>query len=382
MAMVRDLVRDEVVVSAQTWVVKVGTSVLTGPDGVLDPARVGHLAEEICAVMDSGRRVALVSSGAVGAGIGRLGLGRRPDNLPQLQAAAAVGQAYLIRAYDDCLRKHGRHAAQLLLTHEDFDSRPRYLNMRNTLTALFEYNAVPVINENDTISVDEIKFGDNDRLAAMVTNLLQAPLLVILSVVDGLCKGDPGPSGEGEVLPLVSILDDEVLGLAGDSKSTLGTGGMRSKLQAARLVTQAGGSVIIASGKKHQPLTRILAGESVGTLFLARGATQAARKRWIGLTARPRGHLVVDPGARKAIESGTKSLLAIGVVDVVGDFDKGDVLAVRDLDGHEFARGLTNYATTEARQIQGLRTEQARKALGITAAYNEIIHKDNLVLTI
>ena len=382
MAMVRDLVRDEVVVSAQTWVVKVGTSVLTGPDGVLDPARVGHLAEEICAVMDSGRRVALVSSGAVGAGIGRLGLGRRPDNLPQLQAAAAVGQAYLIRAYDDCLRKHGRHAAQLLLTHEDFDSRPRYLNVRNTLTALFEYNAVPVINENDTISVDEIKFGDNDRLAAMVTNLLQAPLLVILSVVDGLCKGDPGPSGEGEVLPLVSILDDEVLGLAGDSKSTLGTGGMRSKLQAARLVTQAGGSVIIASGKKHQPLTRILAGESVGTLFLARGATQAARKRWIGLTARPRGHLVVDPGARKAIESGTKSLLAIGVVDVVGDFDKGDVLAVRDLDGHEFARGLTNYATTEARQIQGLRTEQARKALGITAAYNEIIHKDNLVLTI
>ncbi len=382
MAMVRDLVRDEVVVSARTWVVKVGTSVLTGPDGVLDPARVGHLAEEICAVMDSGRRVALVSSGAVGAGIGRLGLGRRPDNLPQLQAAAAVGQAYLIRAYDDCLRKHGRHAAQLLLTHEDFDSRPRYLNMRNTLTALFEYNAVPVINENDTISVDEIKFGDNDRLAAMVTNLLQAPLLVILSVVDGLCKGDPGPSGEGDVVPLVSNLNDEVFGLAGESKSTLGTGGMRSKLQAARLVTQAGGSVIIASGKKHQPLTRILAGESVGTLFLARGATQAARKRWIGLTARPRGHLVVDPGARKAIESGNKSLLAIGVVDVVGDFDKGDVLAVRDLDGHEFARGLTNYATAEARQIQGLRTEQARQALGTTAVYNEIIHKDNLVLTI
>ena len=379
--MVRDLVRDEVVASAPTWVVKVGTSVLTGPDGTLDQAIVGHLAEEICAVTDSGRRVALVSSGAVGAGIGRLGLGRRPDNLPQLQAAAAVGQAYLIRAYDDCLRKHGRHAAQLLLTHEDFDSRPRYLNVRNTLTSLFQYNAIPIINENDTISVDEIKFGDNDLLAAMVTNLLQAPLLVILSVVDGLYKSDPGPSGEGEVVPLVANFDEDVFGLAGDSRSSLGTGGMRSKLQAARLVTHAGGSVVIASGKKSQPLTRILAGESVGTLFLARGAIQAARKRWIGLTARPRGRLVVDPGARMALESGNKSLLAIGVVDVAGDFDKGDIVAILDIEGQEFARGLTNYGTADAQQIRGLRIEQARQVLGTSAVYNEIIHKDNLVLT-
>src|SRR3954471_7050747 len=227
-----DLVRDEVVLSARTWVVKVGTSVLTGPDGTLDPARIGHLAEQICAITATGRRVALVSSGAVGAGIGELGLARRPDNLRQLQAAAAVGQAYLIRAYDECFRRHGRHAAQLLLTHEDFDSRPRYLNMRNTLNALFEWDAVPVINENDTISVDEIKFGDNDRLAAMVTNLLQAPLLVILSVVDGLYQSDPGTGqAGGRVIPLVPNLDDEVLGLAGTSRSALGTGGMRSKLQ-------------------------------------------------------------------------------------------------------------------------------------------------------
>src|SRR5437764_1754745 len=228
MAWVRDLVRDEVVMSARTWVVKVGTSVLTGPDGTLDPARIDHLAEQISAVMATGRRVALVSSGAVGAGIGQLGLSRRPDNLRQLQAAAAVGQAYLIRAYDEGFRRHGRHAAQLLLTHEDFDSRPRYLNMRNTLSALFEWDAVPVINENDTISVDEIKFGDNDRLAAMVTNLLQAPLLVILSVVDGLFPTDPGSdqvtNGEGQgqggaVVPLVPHLDDEVLALARSSRS-------------------------------------------------------------------------------------------------------------------------------------------------------------------
>jgi glutamate 5-kinase len=380
MGLARDLVRDDVVLSARTWVVKVGTSVLTGPDGILDPARIGHLAEQISAVMASGRKVALVSSGAVGAGLGQLGLSRRPDSLPQLQAAAAVGQSYLIRAYDEGLRRHGRHAAQLLLTHEDFDSRPRYLNMRNTLSALFEWDAVPVINENDTISVDEIKFGDNDRLAAMVTNLLQAPLLIILSVVDGLYRADPG-SGEvaGEAVPLVANLDDDVLGFAGTSRSSLGTGGMRSKLQAARLVTQAGGSVIIASGKKPEPLTRILAGEPAGTLFLAKGQTQGARKRWIGLTARPRGHYVVDAGARRALESGPKSLLAIGIVDVVGEFEKGDVVGVLDPEGQEFARGLTNYATAEARQIRGLRTEQARQVLG-AGLYDEVIHRDNLVV--
>ena len=381
MALVRDLVRDDVVLSAHTWVVKVGTSVLAGPDGTLDPARINHLADQICAVTATGRRVALVSSGAVGAGIGRLGLKSRPDNLPHLQAAAAVGQSILIRAYDEGLRRHGRHAGQLLLTHEDFDSRPRYLNMRNTLTALFEYDAIPVINENDTISVDEIRFGDNDRLAAMVTNLLRAPLLVILSVVDGLCRSDPGASGLGEVVPLVANLDDEILGLAGESRSALGTGGMRSKLQSARLVTQAGGSVVIASGKKLDPLTRILAGEPVGTLFLARGATHSARKRWIGMTARPRGQLVVDAGARRALESGTKSLLAIGIVEVVGDFEKGDVVGVSDAGGHEFARGLSNYATADALRIRGLRTEQARQTLG-TILYDEVIHKDNLVLTL
>jgi glutamate 5-kinase len=375
----RDLVRDEVVLSAEVWVIKVGTSVLTGPDGVLDPARVAHLTEQISTVVDAGHKVALVSSGAVGAGMGQLGLRHRPENLRQLQAAAAVGQSYLIRAYDEGLRRHGRHAAQLLLTHEDFDSRPRYLNMRNTLTALFEWNAVPIINENDTISVDEIKFGDNDQLAAMVTNLLQAPLLVILSVVDGLFRTDPGTGGATDLIHLVPQIDDQVLGLAGSSRSALGTGGMQSKLAAARLVTQAGGSVIIASGTRPNPLTRILAGEPAGTLFLAHGQAHRARKRWIGLTVRPRGHYIVDDGARRAIESGSKSLLPIGVVDVVGQFEKGDVVGIRDREGSEFARGLTNYSTLDARAIRGLRTQQAREALG-TAFYDEVVHRDNLVL--
>jgi glutamate 5-kinase len=375
----RDLVRDEVVLSAGIWVVKVGTSVLTGPDGTLDPARIHHLAEQISGVMDAGHKVALVSSGAVGAGMGQLGLRRRPEDLRELQAAAAVGQSYLIRAYDEGLRQHGRHAAQLLLTHEDFDSRARYLNMRNTLHALFDWNAVPIINENDTISVDEIRFGDNDRLAAMVTNLLQAPLLVILSVVDGLYRTDPASGQRTDVIQLVPQIDDDVLSLAGASRSTLGTGGMQSKLAAARLVTQAGGSVIIASGTRPRPLSRILAGERAGTLFLAHGQAHRARKRWIGLTARPRGFYVVDDGARRAVEAGSKSLLAIGVVEVMGEFDKGDVVGVRDRSGREFARGLTNYGTADARAIRGLRTEQARKALG-AALYDEVIHRDNLVL--
>ena len=375
----RDLVRDDVVLSARTWVVKVGTSVLTGSDGTLDPARIGQLSEQICAVMDRGIKVALVSSGAVGAGMGQLGWKRRPDNLPQLQAAAAVGQSYLIRAYDEGFRRHRRHAAQLLLTHEDFDSRPRYLNMRNTLHALFECDAVPVINENDTISVDEIKFGDNDRLAAMVTNLLQAPLLVILSVVDGLYRSDPKSEVTPEIVRLVPQIDDQVLGLAGSSRSSLGTGGMQSKLTAARLVTQAGGSVIIASGTQPDPLTRILAGEPAGTLFLAHGATHRARKRWIGLTARPRGYYVVDDGARQALESGSKSLLSIGIVEVVGEFEKGDVVGIRNSVGQEFARGLTNYAYSDAQRIRGLRTQQAREALG-SALYDEVVHRDNLVL--
>jgi glutamate 5-kinase len=380
--MPRDLVRDDIVLASRTWVVKVGTNVLAAPDGGLDLAQVGALAEQISAVAATGRRVALVSSGAVGAGLGRLGLTRRPDNLPQLQAAAAIGQAYLIRAYDEHFRRHGRHAAQLLLNHDDFDHRTRYLNVRNTLNALFDYSAVPVINENDTTSVDEIKFGDNDRLAAMVANLLQAELLVVLSVVDGLYRSDPDTGQRSDVVPLVRDVDD-VLALATDSRSTLGTGGMRSKLQAAALVARAGGSVVITSGRQPAPLTRILTGEPLGTLILAReGRAQRARGRWIGRTARPRGHLVVDSGARKALESGTRSLLPIGIVEVLGEFDKGDIVGVRDPDGVEFARGLSNFSAADTRQIRGLKTVQIPRALGTDASYDEVIHKDNLVLTL
>jgi glutamate 5-kinase len=249
------------------------------------------------------------------------------------------------------------------------------------LHALFECDAVPIINENDTISVDEMKLGDNDQLAAMVTNLLQAPLLVILSVVDGLYRKRAEGSGGGEIVPLVSQIDEQVLALAGSDRSAQGTGGMQSKLAAARRVTHAGGSVIIASGTQNEPLTRILAGEMVGTMFLAHGARHKARKRWIGLTARPRGHYVVDDGARHALESSSKSLLAIGILEVVGNFEKGDVVGIRDRSGCEFARGLTNYATGDANRILGLHTSEARDTLGV-AAYDEVVHRDNLALIV
>jgi len=368
-----------VIHSSRTWVVKVGSNVLASPDGTLDHRRIEHLAEEIVAIKSTGRRVVLVSSGAVGAGMGQMGLKKRPHHLPEIQAAAAVGQTYLMRAYEDAFKPKGYHAAQILLTHSDFDSRARYLNVRNTISTLFDYQAVPIINENDTVSVDEIKFGDNDRLAAMVANLVQAELLVILSSVDGLCKPLP-EGGFGEPVPILTSLDDEALALVTDSRSSLGTGGMGSKLASARLVTHSGGSVVIASGKRECPLTSILDCQPVGTLILAEGQTRAARQRWIGLTARPKGRIRVDSGAVTALVSNGGSLLAIGIVDVEGDFEKGDVVAITDFAGEEFARGLANYGSAEARRVKGLKKEQLRIALESMAVYDEVVHRDNLVI--
>lgn len=378
--MERDLVREDLSHSSPIWVVKVGTSVLAAPDGTLDETRIAGLSDQIAEVVRSGKRVALVSSGAVGAGIGRLGLAKRPTDLRHLQAAAASGQAYLIRAYDQELRKHGLSAAQLLLTRSDFDDRARYLNVRNTLLTLFEYGAIPIINENDTVSVDEFRFGDNDYLAALVTNLLSAPLLVILSVVDGLLQSDPTLTNlPQEPIRVIEDLDKAIERHVGPGRSVLGSGGMRSKLDSARLVSKAGGSVIITSGLREDAIRKILAGRPIGTLIPASGATQQARRRWIGLTARPRGYLIVDDGARTALESGRGSLLAIGVVDLEGRFRKGDVVGIRDRQGVEFARGLTNYDVDEAKAIRGLRSEQILAIRG-SAPYDEVIHRDNLVI--
>jgi glutamate 5-kinase len=376
-----DPVRQEVITLAQTVVVKVGTNVLTGPDGTLDREQLQALSDQVQRLRQSGRKVALVSSGAIGAGLGQLGMPERPTDLRHLQACAAVGQGLLMRAYEECLAGYGIHTAQILLTASDFDSRTRYLNARNTILTLFEWNCVPIINENDTVSVAEIRFGDNDHLAAMVTNLLQAPLLILLTVVDGLFAADPKTDPAAVPLHTVPRIDGFVMDMAGGSRSALGTGGMRSKLRAARLATAAGESVIIANGRRPGILDALFACEPVGTLFLPHGSTVPAWKRWLGYTARPRGRLIVDAGARNAVQNKGKSLLPIGVVQVVGTFGKGDVVALSDPDGVEFARGLTNYSSSDATKISGLRTEQIGEALG-TVPYDEIIHRDNLVVII
>jgi glutamate 5-kinase len=376
-----DVVRQEVIAHAHTVVVKVGTNVLTRPDGTLEPARVQALADQVQRIRAGGKRVALVSSGAIGAGVGRLGLGRRPTDLRQLQACAAVGQTFLMRAYEDCLARHGIATAQVLLTAGDFDNRARYLNARNTILTLFEWGCLPVINENDTVSVAEIRFGDNDHLAAMVTNLLQAPLLVLLSVVDGLYDSDPNTDPSARLLTVVPAIDGAVMEKAGVSRSALGTGGMHSKLRAARLATAAGESVIMANGGRPDVLDAIFRAEPVGTLFLPHQSTMPAWKRWLGFTARPRGRLVVDAGARRAVEHQGRSLLPIGVVQVVGPFGKGEVVSLCDPDGVEFARGLSNYSSADLHRLRGLRTDQIREVLG-TFPYEEVVHRDNLAVIV
>ncbi|TWU13795.1 Glutamate 5-kinase 1 [Symmachiella macrocystis] len=375
-----NLVRREVIETARTLVVKVGTSVLSREDDTLNLERLSALSEEIQRVRETGRRVVLVSSGAVGAGMGLLGLRQRPRNLPHLQAAAAVGQAHLIRHYDDCLKKHGCHAAQLLLNADDFDNRSRYLNVRNTILTLFENGAVPIVNENDTVSVDEIAFGDNDRLAALVTNLMHSPLLVILSTVDGLMDGPPDDP-KSKTIPLVKEWDDKLLQLATADRSKRGTGGMRTKLSAVKMATAVGENVIVANGTQSGTLMKVLAGEETGTLFLAQGASVPAWKRWIGYSKPPKGKLILDAGARTAVERDGRSLLAIGIVGVEGQVEKGDVVALIDAKGNEFARGLTNYSTAEIRRLAGKRSEEIAQ-LYESLPYVEIVHRDNLIVTV
>ncbi len=377
-----DLVRQEIATAAHTIVIKVGTRVLTGAGGLLNQKRVAALAEELHQLMATGRKVALVTSGAVGAGMGQLQLGKRPPNLAELQAVAAVGQSHLMESYDRGLRAHGRHAAQLLLTARDLDDRTGYLNVRNTIRALFEFGAVPIINENDTVSVDELMstFGDNDRLAAMVTNLIRAPLLVLLSDVDGLYDGDPSDP-KSKLIPTVTKLDAAIFNLVRDKSTGTSKGGMASKLEAARIATSAGENVIIANGRTPGVLARIVAGETVGTLFTAQGQALRSFKRWIGFTAHPRGVLTVDAGAREAVERKGKSLLAIGVVGAIGTFKKGEIVALQDAQGVEFARGLTNYSLDDLVKIKGLKTDAIAAALG-HCPYDEVIHRDNMALTV
>lgn len=377
--------RQSIVATADPVVVKVGTRVLTAADGSLDTAQVSAMAEQIAQLADAGRRIVLVSSGAVGAGMGRLGLERRPTDLAQLQATAAVGQSRLIEAYNQQLEKHGRHAAQVLLTDDDVNDRRRYLNIRNTLHALWRFGAVPVVNQNDTVQVSELRrtVGDNDHLAAIVTNLLRAPLLVMLSDVEGLYDRPPNEPG-AQVIETVANIDESILGKV-DSSSRAGPqlsmGGMASKLAAARIATASGENVILASGRQPKVLAQIMAGKTVGTLFLAQGEAVSSRKRWIGTAAKPQGVLRLDGGACRAVVDTGSSLLPIGVVAVDGDFSAGDIVALADEQGGELARGLTNYSAADIRTIMRRPSEEIADLLG-RRPYLEVVHRDNLAVLV
>lgn len=413
--------RGRLATEAHTVVVKVGTRVLTDERGYIDRRRVGHLAEQLVELRRT-RRVVLVSSGAVAAGMSTLGYTKRPGDLAELQAVAAVGQAKLIEAYNDEFRKHTAtaaavnphqltstdtaatasegsvsgeartglavtgtvfHAAQVLLGADDFQNRVGYLNVRNTLGRLLEYpNVIPVINENDTVSVEELQttFGDNDKLAALVTNLLAAPLLIILSTVDGLLDE------RGTVVSTVARFDDRIMGLVCDQKTGYSKGGMASKLKNAQLCARSGETVVIANGRREHVLTGLIQGEPLGTLFYPQSKPVSALKRWIGAPATSRGKILVNSGARAAVERQGGSLLAVGIVAVEGDFQKGDVVSLCFLSEErgsesmrEFARGLTNYSAGELSRIKGSQSQRIIEILG-HRPYEEVIHRDNMVL--
>lgn len=372
--------RSAIVQGVDVWVVKVGSRVLTGPDGLLDRAHVESLSEQLVQLADSGKQVVLVSSGAVACGIGRLGLAKRPTDLAELQAVAAVGQAQLIQTYEQFFSARNRHAAQVLLTADDLDDRARYLNVRNTLLTLLRFGVIPIINENDTVAVEELKttFGDNDRLAAMVAGLLPKPLLVILSDVQGLYDRDPSDS-HASLIETIERVDATTFELVKDRLTGLSKGGMGSKLKAAQFLTGSGSPVIIAGGRQPSVLLRLAAGESIGTLFLPQSHGMTPRKRWIGFSAQCSGEVHVDHGAVKAIVTEGRSLLPIGIRDVRSEFEKGDVVSVIDPDQREIARGLSNYSAAEIRQIRGCRSPKIAEILG-QCPYEEVIHRDNMAI--
>ncbi len=373
-------VNRKLVMDASTWIVKVGSKSLTGDDGRLDRTQVANLARQLLTLVDMGKRVVLVSSGAVASGIGKLGLPSRPTDLATLQAVAAIGQTHLMQVYEQTFAEHGRHAAQILLTASELDDRVAYLNVRNTLRRLLEMGAIPIINENDTVAVDELKttFGDNDRLAGMVAGIMEASLLVILSDVQGLYDRDPRDP-QAQVVSSVDRIDERIEDMVRDRKTGVSKGGMASKLATAKFVTTSGQCVVIAWGREPEILVRLANGEMVGTLFLPQSKTLTPRKRWIGFSAQPAGQLQVDDGAAKAMCAEGRSLLAIGIKAVEGEFGKGDIVSIVNPHSVEIARGLINYNSKQVAQIRGCRSDRIEQILG-QCPYEEVIHRDNLAI--
>ena len=373
--------RREVIENARSVVVKVGTRVLTTEDGKLDRRRIDLLAAQLSRIADTGRQVVMVSSGAVGAGLAKLGLDQRPTGLAQLQAIAAVGQTDLIQAYEHSLEARGHHAAQVLLTASDLRRRSGYLNVRNALTQIHAYGSIAIINENDSVAVQELMttFGDNDRLAAQVAGLLSDAMLIILSDVDGLYDGPPtDPSSK--CIDVVETIDDKVLAMAQDHRGVHSKGGMASKLEAAQVATSHGHPTIIAPGRDDDVLNKIFSEVAIGTLFMPPSKSIRGRRRWIGSAARVAGSLLLDSGAATAVCKNGGSLLAIGITKVNGSFPRGSVVSLHDPSGQEIARGLCNYPSSEVEKILGQPSDKISEILG-HRPYENVVHRDNMVLT-
>ena len=372
--------RSDLLVPARRIVVKVGSSLVTDEGRGIDPDAIGNWCRQMAALMREGREVVMVSSGAIAEGMKRLGWPKRPKELHELQAAAAVGQMGLAQIYETKLREHGLRSAQVLLTHADLADRERYLNARSTLMTLLSHGVVPVINENDTVVNDEIKFGDNDTLGALVANLVEADALVILTDQRGLYEQDPRKNPDARFLDCVEAGDAALETMAGGAGTSIGRGGMITKVLAAKRAAGSGASTVVAWGREPDVLLRLLAGDSIGTLFVARTAKLAARKQWMADHLQLRGAVVVDDGAARKLRDEGKSLLPIGMIEVVGEFARGDVIAVRSSSGDEIARGLANYASSEARMIARRSSAEFDRLLGYQGE-PEMIHRDNLVLS-
>ena len=360
-------------------IIKIGSSLLTKGGQGLDKTAIAAWVSQMADLKQQSIDIVLVSSGAVAEGMSRLGLKIRPKTLHELQAAAAVGQMGLVRVFDDNFQHHGLHAAQVLLTHEDLSDRQRYLNARSTLLTLLKLGVVPVINENDTVATEEIRFGDNDTLAALVANLVEADLLIILTDQKGLYTGDPGLFPDAELISQISVNDSRLEKMAGESRSGLGRGGMYTKVKAARLASRSGGATLIAPGVLDNVITKVISGEEIGTHFLPDIEPLLARKRWLAGQLQVKGQLVLDAGAVKVLKNAGKSLLAVGVKSVSGRFERGELVSCVDESGLEIARGLINYGTADARLIAGKSSSEFEKILGY-ADDSEMIHRDNMVV--
>jgi glutamate 5-kinase len=369
----------DVLKNARRIVVKVGSSLVTNEGRGVDADAIGNWCRQMAALAAQGREVVMVSSGAIAEGMKRLGWSSRPKEVHELQAAAAVGQMGLAHIYETKLREQGLGSAQVLLTHADLADRERYLNARSTLLTLLSLKVIPVINENDTVVNDEIKVGDNDTLGALVANLVEADALVILTDQKGLYSADPRKDPNARFLDVVTAGDPSLEQMAGGAGSSIGKGGMITKVLAAKRAAGSGANTVVAWGREADVLVRLAGGEAIGTLFVAGTAKQAARKQWMADHLQLRGTLVVDAGAANKVRDEGKSLLPIGVVEVTGDFHRGDVVAVRGPDGVQIARGLANYSSAEARLIARKSSSEFERLLGYTAE-PEMIHRDNMVL--